>query len=103
MLEVELEGLWRTGEIQVTRPTIEAELQNALHYLREVFPEALARAHIHLREACEMAGFDLAEIDALPPLVKGSRMRARSWAAASSCASRVASCATKAKRVSLTW
>lgn len=70
LLEVELEGLWRTGEIQVTRPTIEAELQNALHYLREVFPEALARAHTHLREACEMADFDLAEIDALPPLVK---------------------------------
>lgn len=69
-LEVELEGLWRTGEIQVTRPTIEAELQNALHYLREVFPVALARAHIHLREAWETAGFDPKAVDALPPLVK---------------------------------
>jgi phosphoenolpyruvate carboxylase len=37
-LEVQLESLWRTGEIHVTRPTIEAELENALHYLREVFP-----------------------------------------------------------------
>ncbi len=69
-LEVELEGLWRTGEIQVTRPTIEAELQNALHYLREVFPIALARAHNNLREACEAAGFNLEAVDALPPLVK---------------------------------
>lgn len=69
-LEVQLESLWRTGEIHVTRPTIEAELENALHYLREVFPEALARAHRHLMEAWESAGFDPAPVDALPPLVK---------------------------------
>ncbi len=70
MLEVQLEGLWRTGEIHVTRPSIDAELQNALHYLREVFPETLARAHTHLREAWEASGFDPAAIDDLPPLVK---------------------------------
>jgi phosphoenolpyruvate carboxylase len=69
-LEVQLESLWRTGEIHVTRPTIEAELDNALHYLREVYPEALARAHIHLREAWVSGGFDPAPVDALPPLVK---------------------------------
>ncbi len=69
-LEVQLENLWRTGEIHVTRPTIDAELQNALHYLREVFPEALSRAHIHLREAWAGAGFDPAGVDALPPLIR---------------------------------
>jgi phosphoenolpyruvate carboxylase len=69
MLEVQLEGLWRTGEIHVTRPSIDAELQNALHYLREVFPETLARSHMHLREAWEAAGFDPNALDALPPLV----------------------------------
>ena len=69
-LEVQLESLWRTGEIHVTRPTIEAELENALHYLREVFPEALARAHVHLREAWESAGFHPAPVDELLPLVK---------------------------------
>lgn len=69
-LEVQLENLWRTGEIHVTRPTIDAELQNALHYLREVFPEALSRAHIHLREAWVSAGFDPAGVDALPPLIR---------------------------------
>jgi phosphoenolpyruvate carboxylase len=68
-LEVQLESLWRTGEIHVTRPTIEAELENALHYLREVFPEALARAHTHLREAWVSSGFNPASVDALPPLV----------------------------------
>jgi len=69
-LENNLESLWRTGEIHVTRPTIDAELQNALHYLREVFPEALSRAHIHLREAWVAAGYDPAGIDALPPLIR---------------------------------
>ena len=70
MLATQLESLWRTGEIHVTRPSIEAELQNALHYLREVFPESVTRAHIHLREAWAAAGFDPDEIDALPPLIR---------------------------------
>lgn len=69
-LRTQLENLWRTGEIHVTRPSIEAELQNALHYLRDVFPEALARAHTHLREAWVAAGYDTASIDDLPPLLR---------------------------------
>jgi phosphoenolpyruvate carboxylase len=69
-LQTQLENLWRTGEIHVTRPSIEAELQNALHYLREVFPEALARSHVHLREAWAAAGFDPTQIDTLPPLLR---------------------------------
>ncbi len=69
-IEVQMESLWRTGEIHVTRPTIEAELQNALYYLREVFPESLARAHTHLREAWEAAGYVPSALDELPPLVR---------------------------------
>ncbi len=69
-LRTQLENLWRTGEIHVTRPSIEAELQNALYYLRDVFPEALARAHTHLREAWQAAGYDPALIDTLPPLLR---------------------------------
>lgn len=68
-LEMQLESLWRTGEIHVTRPTIDAELQNALYYLREVFPETLARAHVHLREAWEACGFNPEAMDDLQPLV----------------------------------
>ncbi len=68
-LQMQLESLWRTGEIHVTRPTIEAELQNALYYLREVFPETLARAHVHLREAWENCGFSPEALDDLQPLV----------------------------------
>lgn len=70
LLEIHLENLWRTGEIHVTRPTIEAELDNALYYLREVFPEALARAHVHLNEAWAAAGFAPAALDDLPPLIR---------------------------------
>lgn len=69
-LQTQLECLWRTGEIHVTRPSIEAELQNALHYLREVFPEALSRAHITLRESWQAAGFDATKIDELRPLLR---------------------------------
>ncbi len=57
-IETRLESLWRTGEIQVTRPTIEAELDNALHFLRDILPEAVKRSHVHLREAWVQAGFD---------------------------------------------
>ena len=69
-IESRLENLWRTGEIQVTRPTINAELDNALHYLREVFPETVARTHVHLREAWEEEGWDPNHLDGLGPLVR---------------------------------
>jgi phosphoenolpyruvate carboxylase len=69
-LEIHLENLWRTGEIHVTRPTIEAELQNACTTCARSFPEALSRAHMHLREAWTAAGFDPAGVDALPPLIR---------------------------------
>jgi phosphoenolpyruvate carboxylase len=69
-LENQLEALWRTGEIHVNRPSIEQELQNALHYLREVFPEAVTRTETHLREAWVAAGFDPAALDTLPPMLR---------------------------------
>ena len=69
-LEASLESLWRTGEIHVTRPSIHQELENALFYLREVFPEAVSRAHTHLREAWESAGFPAADLDNLPPMIR---------------------------------
>jgi phosphoenolpyruvate carboxylase len=69
-IETELEALWRTGEIHVTRPTVDAEMQNALHYLREIFPEVVARTQTHLREAWIAAGLDPAKVDALPPMIQ---------------------------------
>jgi phosphoenolpyruvate carboxylase len=69
-LEAQIEALWRTGEIHVTRPSITQELDNALFYLREVFPEAVSRSHTHLREAWQAAGFDPTDLDALPPMIR---------------------------------
>jgi phosphoenolpyruvate carboxylase len=69
-LEAQLETLWRTGEIHVTRPSITQELENALFYLREVFPEAVSRGHTHLREAWEAAGFPAADLETLPPMIR---------------------------------
>jgi len=69
-LDSQLEALWRTGEIHVTRPSISQERNNALFYLREVFPEAVSRANTHLREAWEEAGFSAAELDQLPPMIR---------------------------------
>lgn len=68
-IENKLENLWRTGEIHVTRPTVDTELDNALYYLRDVFPEAAARSHIHLREAWENAGFDTKKLDGSSPVI----------------------------------
>jgi phosphoenolpyruvate carboxylase len=68
-LSLQLDGLWRTGEIHVTRPTVEEELQSAAYYLREVFPETLARVHAHLREAWVAEGFTPNALDDLPPMV----------------------------------
>lgn len=70
LIETQLENLWRTGEIHVTRPTIAAELENALHYLRDIFPETVKRTSVHLREAWESAGFDGSKLDDLGALIR---------------------------------
>ncbi len=69
-IENRLESLWRTGEIHLTRPTIEAELENALHYLRDIFPETVKRSHVHLREAWENAGLDPLKLDEVGALIR---------------------------------
>ncbi len=40
-LRAALERLWRTGEIFLERPDVDSEVRNSLHYLRNVFPEAV--------------------------------------------------------------
>ena len=42
-LATEFESLWFTGEIFVQRPNINDELQNAISYLRDVFPAVVTR------------------------------------------------------------
>jgi phosphoenolpyruvate carboxylase len=56
-LKVELERLWRTGEILLEKPQVGAELRNVIHYLRHVFPEAISVCDDNLRSAWTAAGF----------------------------------------------
>jgi phosphoenolpyruvate carboxylase len=70
-----LERLWRTGDIFLKRPDVAAELRNAIHYLRNVFPEALAMHDQRLRQIWEEIGNDPALIDdpdSLPSITFGT-------------------------------
>lgn len=69
-LKCHLETLWRTGEIHVNRPSIRQELENALFYLREVFPEAVRRSEAHLREGWTGLGFSEDDLTNLPPMIR---------------------------------
>ncbi len=54
-----METLWRTAEIHLVRPDITSELRNAIHYLRDLFPDAINRLDLHFTEAWRDAGFPL--------------------------------------------
>ncbi|MCA9450149.1 MAG: phosphoenolpyruvate carboxylase, partial [Candidatus Omnitrophica bacterium] len=53
-----LERLWRTGEIYLTKPSVEMERQGIEYYLTKIFPEAIGRLDRHLEHAWENLGFD---------------------------------------------
>ncbi len=57
-----LESLWRTGEIHLVRPDVYHELNEAIHYLRDLFPSALNRLDLHFTEAWRDAGFPLEKL-----------------------------------------
>ncbi len=70
-----LERLWRAGEILIRKPDITAELRNVIHYLREVFPDALPVLDARLRAAWAETGFDpalLQDPGQLPRLAFGN-------------------------------
>ncbi|HWR52789.1 MAG TPA: phosphoenolpyruvate carboxylase [Bryobacteraceae bacterium] len=52
-IEAGVERLWRTGEIFLERPDVESEIQNTLHYLRNVFPDATQLVATRFRQAWE--------------------------------------------------
>jgi phosphoenolpyruvate carboxylase len=70
-IEAALERLWRTGEIFLERPDVESEIQNTLHYLRNVFPDAMQLVATRFRQAWESA-FNGAAPPDVPPLTFGS-------------------------------
>ncbi len=74
-VKLALERLWRTGELRLQKPDIASERRGVLHYLREVFPEALPRLDDRLRLAWREVGLDPALIAGpgrLPKLTFGT-------------------------------
>ncbi|PWU05598.1 MAG: phosphoenolpyruvate carboxylase, partial [Verrucomicrobia bacterium] len=74
-IKVELERLWRTGEIYLHKPEISAERQGILYYLREVFPQVVSKLDHRLRQAWSEMGFSPSLIDepqALPSIKFGT-------------------------------
>ncbi|MEO1272729.1 MAG: phosphoenolpyruvate carboxylase [Myxococcota bacterium] len=70
-----LERLWRTGEIYLDKPSIADERRSVLHYLRHVFPGALAWTDRRLRAAWAQAGHDptlLQHAQQLPRIALGN-------------------------------
>lgn len=51
-----LERWWRTGEVYLVKPTVEKERDNVLHYFRKVFPNALIKSDVQLRQSWDDAG-----------------------------------------------
>lgn len=54
-IEAVLERLWRTGEIFLERPDVDAEVRNVLHYLASVFPAVLPILTDRYRQSWEWA------------------------------------------------
>ncbi|HEX3141570.1 MAG TPA: phosphoenolpyruvate carboxylase, partial [Rhizobacter sp.] len=74
-VKLALERLWRTGELRLAKPDIASERRGVLHYLRDVFPEALPRLDDRLKLAWREVGLDPALIagpSRLPKLTFGT-------------------------------
>ncbi|GHA42891.1 phosphoenolpyruvate carboxylase [Salinimicrobium marinum] len=52
-----LERWWRTGEVNLEKPTVEKERNNVVHYFSKVFPRALKRSDVQLKQSWKAMGF----------------------------------------------
>jgi phosphoenolpyruvate carboxylase len=59
-----LNKLWLIGEIFIDKPDIRSELDSILHYLKNVFPEAIPILDRRLMQAWQAVGFDPKGINA---------------------------------------
>ena len=57
-IRVALSRLWKTGQVFLQKPSIQDELRNVLHYLKNVYPEVLPLLDQRLRDAWIHTGFD---------------------------------------------
>lgn len=74
-IKAALERLWRTGEIYQQKPDVASELRNVVYFLTNIFPDAVERMDLRLRQAWEEAGFEPGRIshpDRLPLLTLGT-------------------------------
>ncbi|MEI6847418.1 MAG: phosphoenolpyruvate carboxylase [Chlorobiaceae bacterium] len=74
-IKVLMERLWRTGEILYEQPGVNDERSNVIHYLKNIFPEALPMLDKRLQQAWKGTGFNpvhLSDPRSLPCLSFGS-------------------------------
>ncbi len=57
-IKLNIDRLWRTGEIFVEKPDVPSELRNVIHYLANVFPEIVPIIDKRLKLAWEKVGYD---------------------------------------------
>lgn len=62
-IKTTLERLWRSGEILLRKPDVGSERKSVIYYLREVFPQALARLDSRLRRAWKFSEMDLSLLE----------------------------------------
>ena len=53
-----ISSIWNIDEYYIEKPTVETELDNVIHYLKNVFPEIVHLLNRRLFQAWEFAGFD---------------------------------------------
>jgi phosphoenolpyruvate carboxylase len=60
-----LERIWRTGEVHLDKPTVDAERAYVLHYALNLFPEALDRVADRFQRAAEESNFEALPLPSL--------------------------------------
>jgi len=62
-IKVALSRLWITGQVFLQKPSIQDELRNVMHYLKNVFPVVLPLLDQRLRDAWKHTGFESSLIE----------------------------------------
>jgi phosphoenolpyruvate carboxylase len=74
-IKLVLHKLWLIGEIFLEKPDVKSELENVLHYLKNVFPEVIPILDRRMVQAWQWLGFDpkiLRNIDVFPRITFGN-------------------------------
>ncbi len=70
-----LTRIWFADEIYLEKPKVESELDNVIHYFKNVFPDVIPIIYEHLAQAWDLLGFDtekLADAEKLPQVKFGN-------------------------------